>query len=223
VLVFGVPLYEEAVTSAVQGKYGPSAGVGRRLTETLVKVYYEAGRIDEAVATHEKLAGIVTSLRFPGDFDSFARTFATSPLKELRNGPRAVELASKAVELAPTNGAFWNTSGVAQYRVGNYKAAIEALNKSMELRKGGDATDWFFVAMAEWQLGNKPTAYRRYAEAVQWMEMKAPTNAEMIRFRSEAAELLGLTILPNTRPTTRHLSSPAAIESATRPTTTPAR
>jgi hypothetical protein len=39
------------------------------------------------------------------------------------------------------------------------------------------------------------------------MEKQAPTNGELIRFRSEAAALLGEAVAPVTRPATRQLSS----------------
>ena len=60
----------------------------------------------------------------------------------------------------------------------------------MDLRKGGDAYDWFFVAMAHWQLGDKTKAREWYEKAVGWMEKKRPDDAELKRFRAEAAELL---------------------------------
>jgi eukaryotic-like serine/threonine-protein kinase len=96
------------------------------------------------------------------------------------------------VELNPQNGGYVNTLGVAYYRTGDWKAAIAALEKSMELRKGGDSLDWFFLAMAHWQLGNKDEARRWYDKAVKWMEEHAPKNVELTRFRAEAAELLGV-------------------------------
>ena len=40
---------------------------------------------------------------------------------------RAVELATKAVELAPEGGPYWNTLGVARYRAEDWRAAIEAI------------------------------------------------------------------------------------------------
>ena len=62
----------------------------------------------------------------------------------------------------------------------------------MELRKGGDSFDWFFLAMAEWQLGNPRAAQPWFEKAVAGMEMKEPTREELNRFLKEAAELLGL-------------------------------
>jgi Tfp pilus assembly protein PilF len=62
----------------------------------------------------------------------------------------------------------------------------------MELRRGGDSHDWFYLAMAHWQLGEKDKAREWYDRAVQWMDNNQPTNEELRRFRVEAAELLGV-------------------------------
>ena len=52
----------------------------------------------------------------------------------------------------------------------------------MALRKGGDAYDWFFLAMAHWQLGEKGKAREWYNRAVQWMDKSQPSNEELRRF-----------------------------------------
>ena len=116
----------------------------------------------------------------------------TDPRVQNRFAVRAVELAKEAAALEPNNWAIANTLGVAHYRAGDWKAAIAALEKSMELRKGGDSFDWFFLAMAHWQLGEKDKAREWYDRAVQWMDKNQPKNEELRRFRAEAAELLGL-------------------------------
>jgi uncharacterized protein HemY len=103
-----------------------------------------------------------------------------------------VTLAQQAVELAPREGNVWSTLGAAQYRAKDWKAAIEALEKSMGLRKGGDSVDWFFMAMAYWQLGEKEKARTWFHQAAQWMDKHKAENEELDRFRGEAAELLGL-------------------------------
>ena len=79
---------------------------------------------------------------------------------------------------------------MAHYRPGDWKAAIEALNKSRQLRQGGDAFDFFFLAMAQWHLGEKAKARRWFDQAVQWMDKNAPQNEELRRFRAEAGQLL---------------------------------
>jgi serine/threonine protein kinase len=108
----------------------------------------------------------------------------------LRNPARAVELAKLAVEREPERGDYWNTLGAAQYRAGEWEAAIAALNRSMELRNGGDSFDWFFLAMAHWKSGRVDEARKRYEQAVEWMAKNQPGNAELRRFHAEAAEVL---------------------------------
>jgi len=122
--------------------------------------------------------------------NSLAWFLATCRRQEFRNSQRAVQLATKAVELAPNNGEIWNTLGVAQFRAGNCTASIASLEKSMALRKGGDSFDWFFLAMSHWQLDEKDTARMWYEKAVVWMQKNAAQNKELLRFQVEAEELL---------------------------------
>jgi tetratricopeptide (TPR) repeat protein/serine/threonine protein kinase len=116
---------------------------------------------------------------------------ASCPDAKVRDPKRAVELAKKAVALAPKEGTYWNTLGVAHYRAGEWQPAVGALKRSMNLPKGGDSFDWFFLAMAHWQLGEKDQARQWYDRAVQWMDKNRPKDEELRRFRAEAAELLG--------------------------------
>ncbi|HEV3445114.1 MAG TPA: tetratricopeptide repeat protein [Gemmataceae bacterium] len=118
--------------------------------------------------------------------------WATCPDARYREPVRAVELAKRIVNRAPKAGAAWNTLGVALCRAGDWQAALQALNKSMELSRGGTAFDWFFLAMTQWHLGEKEKAHQQFAKAVQWMDKNQPNNEELRRFRTEAAELLGL-------------------------------
>jgi serine/threonine protein kinase/TPR repeat protein len=120
---------------------------------------------------------------------------------ELWDSRSAIVLAKHAIEKSPGAGTYWNTLGIAQYRAGDGKAAVETLEKSMELRDGGDSFDWFFLAMAHWQLGDKDEARNWYDQAVEWMEKNQPNNVELGRFRAEAAELLDTAESPSpTRP-----------------------
>jgi hypothetical protein len=72
------------------------------------------------------------------------------------------------------------------------KEAIQELEKSMDLPKGDDSFDWFFLAMAHWQLGEKEQARKWFDRGVQWMEKNDPQNEELRRFRGEAEQLLGV-------------------------------
>jgi serine/threonine protein kinase/Flp pilus assembly protein TadD len=123
--------------------------------------------------------------------NDLAWLLATRADVKLRDPGRAVVLAQKAVELAAHRGESHNTLGVAFYRAGDYKAAIEALEKSEELARG-EYLAWnaFFLAMAHWKLGEKEQARKEYEQAVQWMEKNRPRDEELRRFRAEAEELL---------------------------------
>src|SRR5262249_46086325 len=95
---------------------------------------------------------------------------------------------------------------MALYRAGEWDEAEKALHKSMELRQGGGAFDWLFLAMTLWRKGHKEAARKEYDRAVTWMENnksaleKNQHQAEAAkRFRAEAAALLGVTEPPGTK------------------------
>ena len=56
----------------------------------------------------------------------------------------------------------------------------------MTLRKGGDAYDWLFLAMAHWQLGHQEEARQWYRRAVAWIDQNKRQDEELSRFRAEA-------------------------------------
>ena len=159
----------------------------------------------EALATKQELLHQIQQA-YPGEFwahsrfaiamshDQAAWHLATNPDPKFRNEKWALELAMEAVRLAPNDGDFWNTLGVAYYRVGNWKEAIVALEKAVELSQGGDPDDWLFLAMAEWRLDNKDKAHNWYDKAVAWMDKNQndPNDDWFRLFRSEATGLLGV-------------------------------
>jgi Flp pilus assembly protein TadD len=148
------------------------------------------GNRDEASAVLRKAAD---SRPNDSDYLSFPTwLLVQSHFYELRDPARAVELARKAVELAPDDGSAWNILGAARYRAGSWKAAITAVEKAMALKGAGDSFDWFLLAMAHWRNDEPDAARRWYDRAVQWMEQNQPQNEELRRFRAEAAEVLGL-------------------------------
>jgi tetratricopeptide (TPR) repeat protein len=136
---------------------------------------------------------------FPGearDRRDLAWFLATCPAPQFRNPDRAVHLAKEAVELAPEGGDCWRTLGVAHYRASDCKGAVAALKKATELRSGGDSAEWFFLAMAYWQLGDKQQARSWYDRAVRWMDEKQPRDERLRRWRAEAVALLGVADKP---------------------------
>jgi tetratricopeptide (TPR) repeat protein len=125
--------------------------------------------------------------------NNLAWFLVTCPDPKLRDPRRAVGLAKKAVELAQASPENQNTLGVARYRAGNWRGAIEALTTSEELAPGKSlGFNAFFLAMAHWQLGHKDEAPQWYCRAVEWMERNKPNDGELSRFCAEAAGLFGL-------------------------------
>ena len=160
-----------------------------RFLKERARLYQALGFAKKALADFEQIVEIDPAE--PGAHNDLAWFLATVLDASLRDPQRAAVLARKAVQLAPGAGGCWNTLGVAQYRRGDWKAAIEALTKSTELSKGGDGNDWFFLAMAHWQKGGKAEARKWFDEGVAWTKDKDPKNPEFRHFWSEAAELLG--------------------------------
>ena len=169
----------------------------KTVLDDLAQVLCWRGRLDEARPLLSRLKQFLQEKvqSRPEDMEALnelAWFLVTCPAVEERDPHQAVALAQKAVQLAPRDAPLWNTLGIAQYYAGNWPAAQEALTKSMELHQGGDSFDWFFLAMAFWQMGKPEEARRWYDRAVAWMERHKPADGDLSRFRAEAEALLGL-------------------------------
>jgi tetratricopeptide (TPR) repeat protein len=115
------------------------------------------------------------------------------PDDAIRDAEQAISLAKRAIDIQPKAANVWNTLGVAQYRAGEYREAIESLKHAESLAPGADfGANAFFIAMAQWRLGEHTTARQWFDRAVEWMDKNQPNNAELRRFRTEAAELFGI-------------------------------
>ena len=126
-------------------------------------------------------------------FNNRAWQLAASPEEICRNPTLALDLALKAVSLVPNQALYRNTLGVAQYRAGKWEDAITSLTKADETAPEKYlAFNGFFLAMAHWQLQHKDEARKLYDQSVEWMTKSQPTNVELVRFRAEANELLGV-------------------------------
>ena len=135
-------------------------------------------------------------IQLVGPFNSLAWELVCRPPARAGDAALAVRLARKAVEWEPEQFAFWNTLGVAQYRDDNWPAAIDAINRSIELTKGGTAADWFFLACAKHNQGDTEEAHRCYNRALKWLHRNTARDktqaADLGRFRDETARVLGL-------------------------------
>ena len=158
---------------------------------------HDAGLLKEATGEYQKaISTWHENIRVrPYDFDTLNRLadmLANCRDTKLRDPVKAVELAKEAVERSPLEGNKWNTLGAALLRSENYPAAVEALQKSCELH-GDEPSNYFFLAMANWQLGNRDAARDWHAKAVKWLERRPQIIAgELYYLRAEAENLLGI-------------------------------
>jgi serine/threonine protein kinase len=112
------------------------------------------------------------------------------PEEALRDPDLAVILAEKAVKAAPDQPDYWNTLGFACYRKGDWIRARMCLEKSMQLKGGGDTLDKFFLAMTCSQLGDMKRARVLHQEAVRELDAIKAKPEDWLRYRAEADALL---------------------------------
>jgi tetratricopeptide (TPR) repeat protein len=151
-------------------------------------VHEVLGQYDNAIADYSRAINL--NAKWASTHNRLAWVLATCPEARLRDPARARAAATKAVELQPKDGRFWQSLGWTEYQTGNWQAAIRALDKVKELGSPGDSLEWFPLAMAHWKLGHKDEARRWYDRAVEWMDKNNPKNELLRRTRAEAAELL---------------------------------
>jgi tetratricopeptide (TPR) repeat protein len=154
-------------------------------------------QFQEAVTDYQKVLQLAPNIAEA--HNDLAWLLANCSDPKFRDPARAVQRAKNAIQLAPKQGIFWNTLGAGHYRAGDWKAALQALTKAMELRQGGDAYTWFFLAMTHQKLGHPAEARQWHEKATQWLDKnsqelaKDPQHmAELARFRSEAEQVLEL-------------------------------
>ena len=87
----------------------------------------------------------------------------------LRHVEAALPLAEKAVRLAAGNAVYRNTLGVAYYRAGRYREAVEVLRPNLETQEDSTlAYDLYFLAMSHHRMGETARARDYYDCAVRW-------------------------------------------------------
>jgi serine/threonine protein kinase/Flp pilus assembly protein TadD len=146
-------------------------------------------RFDEARRSFEEALRLDPSSAEAAN--DFAWLLATCQEESLRDPTKALEMAEQAVRLLPDNVDFQGTLGAAYYRNGNLAAAAKALRKSAENSRV--TADCFFLAMAEWQLGNHDTARQVLSEAKKWLASRKSNSEEPSRLCAEAEQVLGNT------------------------------
>jgi len=126
----------------------------------------------------------------PGHFQELAWFLATCPDESFRDPKVALQMAERAVALAPEQGDCWSALGIAHYRSGDWKKGETALQEAIRLRSGGGCADWLFLAMICHQLGELAQARQWFDKAAVWMEQNQPAAEDLTRFRAEAEAVI---------------------------------
>jgi eukaryotic-like serine/threonine-protein kinase len=112
-----------------------------------------------------------------------------------RDSEQAVPLAEKALRLEPENTLYRNTLGVAYYRAGRYREAVEILEINLAKQKDWALSfDLYFLAMGYHRLGETVRARDYFDWAVRWTkaqnDLPAGQTEELTAFQAEAEEVL---------------------------------
>jgi tetratricopeptide (TPR) repeat protein len=160
----------------------------------------------QALEFGEQMVAAFPGQGLPHEFPGF---LVTCPDPKWWRAKRARELASEATKRDPEWVHHWIALGIAQYRLGDYRSAINALEKAMSLRPEGHGEDHLFLAMAHWQHRDERQAREWYDKAVAWMNKSGVKNQNLLRFRAEAEELLKIN--PATKPERESIPPPKEV------------
>ncbi|MHC4498952.1 MAG: tetratricopeptide repeat protein, partial [Planctomycetota bacterium] len=120
---------------------------------------------------------------------------------------QSVKLAERTLESDPENDRYLNTLGAILYRVGRFDEAVKKLTKLANAWEEtgqyptltSPAYTWFFIAMAQHQLGNIDESLKYYNKALKRAEQELLGNPSWNRkitlqlLEAEAKSLLSIT------------------------------
>jgi hypothetical protein len=151
-------------------------------------------RADPTINPEVRAAALVLAETWPESPEAINR--AAWELVKLPNRPEAdyrcgLHLAETACQLEPDDGFFLSTSGVAQYRTGQYAKAQATLKRSNELEGDRQIADLAFLAMAQHRL-NQVEAARATLERLREVmkDDDIDRNAENQGFLREAETVI---------------------------------
>jgi len=187
----------EQVLAAQRQALGPDHPDALITANVLADVDLKAHRDAEARAGYLRVIEARRRVLGPRHPDTLQLSSAVAwllvanPDSAFRDPARAAELARAVLAQTPDSGRVWNTLGVAECRSGHWHDAIAAFDRSIALRHGGDAYDYFFLAISEWRLGRKDESRTWYRKGVADMTATHNEDLALARFRAEAERALG--------------------------------
>jgi eukaryotic-like serine/threonine-protein kinase len=155
----------------------------------LAYILVRQGNVDGAIAEgRESLRLQPDSVTVP---DHLAWILAVYPDRPPRDYDEAAGLVRQSLETRPKAPGVHATRALVEYRRGHWDDAIAAVERSMALRQGGQAAEWFLLAMALARKGEKEKALPWFDKAVERAVKKNLKELDVMILWSEAARLLG--------------------------------
>jgi serine/threonine protein kinase len=197
-------LLEEAVQASrrFQGPDHPLTLLGEgNLAEVMSATGQETAAIkllDQSLERIHKVSG-PNHFRTISVGISLASCLADRPDPSDDDLTRALELSKKTLEIQNPETApiAWNVIGIVHYRRGDWKKALEPLEKAAAGPHGYyKCRNDFVLAMTHEQLEEKDEARACYDRAAAWMDQHQPRTPVLLRFRAEAAAVLGIKDAP---------------------------
>jgi tetratricopeptide (TPR) repeat protein len=164
---------------------------------TILWAYDRSREADQAFGQAHEFGDRMAKVFSPDGLMDFAGFLLNCPDSKWWNAKRAREFASKAIELNPRSVDAWRTLGIADYRMSDHAGAIDAFKTAMSLQKVNPLTEQLFMAMVHWKLGHEQQARQWFERAARSMNDSGRRDDDLVRFRAEAAALLGISDAPS--------------------------
>jgi WD40 repeat protein len=150
-------------------------------------------RADDSLNPALRKEALVLAATFPEDGESLHHLcwhLVCRPDAGVAAYERGLRMALASDQVMPPN-RFVNIRGVAFYRAGKYRQALEALALSNKIRKASNVDDLAFLAMTQHQLGQEVEAQATLARLRKVMQQPNwARNGQAQAFLREAEELL---------------------------------
>jgi len=154
-------------------------------------------RTAKGIDPAERLEATVIAQTYPENpslLDGLAWRLVKSPDWAPNEYQKALTYIERACQLEPANGSYWNTLGIAYFRVGDNKKALDALQRSDEILKKKNESSIpavvAFLAMAHRHLGHSMEAEVEFKRLQQlFKDLRWMRNAEATAFLKEAEGL----------------------------------
>jgi tetratricopeptide (TPR) repeat protein len=110
----------------------------------------------------------------------------TEPDTTVAEPSLAVRLARETTQADPHSAAYWNTLGAAHYRAGDPTSAIDALERSITLSRGGTGFDYVFLSLSHASLGQFEQAKDWRDRTATWLQQHDGKHPGLLRLYERA-------------------------------------